>query len=66
MQTTSIRTAPKSRSRGAITMSVKRAEPAGFPVNPRTLATLDFGLFRALCRLGTSRERICAALCISD
>jgi hypothetical protein len=30
-----------------------------------TLARLDIGLFRCLTNLGTSRERICAALCLS-
>ena len=34
-------------------------------INPQMLARLDFGLFKALCRLGTSRERVCAALSIS-
>ena len=32
------------------------------PINPLTLATLDFGLFLSLRKLGTERERICAAL----
>ena len=31
-------------------------------MDPKTLASLDFGLFRALTSLGTSRERICATL----
>ncbi len=30
-----------------------------------TLAKLDLCLFRALRKLGTSRERICSALCLS-
>lgn len=34
-------------------------------INPLTLASLDMGLFRALRKLGTSRDRICSALCIS-
>ena len=34
-------------------------------INSQVLARLDFGLFQALCRLGTSRERVCAALNIS-
>jgi hypothetical protein len=37
----------------------------GHMINPKTLAHLDFGLFRTLCRLGTSRERICSALNVS-
>jgi hypothetical protein len=30
-----------------------------------TLAKLDLGLFRTLRKLGTSKERICSALCLS-
>lgn len=40
-----------------------RPKPA---INPATLAYVNFGLFKNLCALGTSRERICAALCISS
>lgn len=40
------------------------ADP-GYTINPQTLIQLDFGLFQSLCRLGTSRERICSALNIS-
>jgi len=42
-------------------------EPGGQlqPINPLTLATLDFGLFRSLRKLGTERERICDALGLS-
>lgn len=64
MPNASITTAPESRYAKAT--SVIGPESAGYPVSPRTLATLDFGLFKALCSLGTSRERICAALLISD
>jgi hypothetical protein len=35
------------------------------PIDPMTLARLDYGLFLALRRMGTSRERICSALCLS-
>ena len=65
MQTNSIRTTPQPRSQGNGTKMLEQSKTAMFPVSPKTLATLDFGLFRALCRLGTSRDRICAALCIS-
>lgn len=65
MQTNSIRTAPQPRSQGNGRKMLKKSKTAGFPVSPKTLATLDFGLFRALCRLGTPRDRICSALCIS-
>lgn len=41
---------------------------AGRPVagiDPRVLLSLDVALFRCLRRLGTSRDRVCAALLIS-
>jgi hypothetical protein len=66
MQTTSIRTAPQPGARSQKTTAARRSKPAGYSVNPMTLATLDFGLFRALRSLETPRERICSALCISD
>ncbi len=34
-------------------------------INPMTLARLDFGLFKSLYGLGTSTERMCAALDIT-
>jgi hypothetical protein len=34
-------------------------------IDPVTLARLDYGLFLALRRMGTSRERICSALNLS-
>ncbi len=34
-------------------------------IDPITLARLDYGLFLALRRMGTSRERICSALNLS-
>jgi hypothetical protein len=34
-------------------------------VSPQKLARLDLGLLRSLHKLGTSRERICAVLCLS-
>jgi hypothetical protein len=34
-------------------------------IDPVTLARLDYGLFLALRRMGTSKERICSALCLS-
>lgn len=40
-------------------------QASGQEIDPFTLATLDFGLFNSLRRLGTSRERICSALCLS-
>lgn len=35
------------------------------PIDPKTLARLDYGLFKTLSRMGTPRERICSALCLS-
>ena len=34
-------------------------------ISPQKLARLDLGLLRSLNKLGTSRERICAVLCLS-
>lgn len=34
-------------------------------INPMTLARLDMGLLECLRKLGTSRQRICSALCLS-
>jgi hypothetical protein len=43
----------------------KNDEIYGPCIDPITLARLDFGLFKSLCKLGVSRERVCSALCIS-
>jgi hypothetical protein len=40
-------------------------EDSGYVMDPLKLAHLNFGLFGTLCKLGTSRERICSALIIS-
>ena len=40
-------------------------ENSGYVMDPQSLAYLNFGLFQTLCKLGTSRERICSALNIS-
>lgn len=34
-------------------------------IDRMTLARLDLGLFRALRKLGTPKQRICSALCLS-
>jgi len=34
-------------------------------IDPMILARLDIGLFRCLQNLGTSKQRICSALCLS-
>lgn len=49
----------RASSRGAI----EKALP---PIDPLTLARLNFGLFNSLRSLGTSRERICVALGLSE
>ncbi|MFT6956420.1 MAG: hypothetical protein ACJAYC_001424 [Halieaceae bacterium] len=38
---------------------------SGYVMDALSLAHLNFGLFGTLCKLGTSRERICSALNIS-
>ena len=40
-------------------------EDSGYVMDPLRLAYLNFGLFGTLCKLGTSRERICSALILS-
>ena len=40
-------------------------EDSGYVMDPLRLAHLNFGLFGTLCKLGTSRERICSALILS-
>lgn len=37
----------------------------GTAIDPMTLAMLDKVLFKCLKNIGTSRERICSALCLS-
>ena len=46
-------------------VSCEDTESRGYNIDPMTLAYLDFGLFKSLCKLGVSRERICSALIIS-
>ena len=41
-------------------------EESNYSINPITLAYLDFGLFKSLCKLGVSRERICTTLRINQ
>ena len=35
-------------------------------IDPLTLADLDFGLFKSLCKRGLSRELVCSVLSLSD
>jgi hypothetical protein len=46
-------------------LSCENDKARGHSIEPLTLAHLDFGLFKSLCKLGVSRERICSALAIS-
>ena len=39
---------------------------SGSPMDPLALASLDFGLFRTLHSMGTSRERICLTMCLTE
>ncbi len=48
-----------------VVMQAAARENPGSSIDPLTLANLDFGLFRTLRKLGTSRERVCSALCLS-
>ncbi len=57
-----------SEGKGAGDPALAHAGPTdedAFTIDPLTLAHLDYGLFRALLRLGTSKQRICSALCLS-
>ena len=47
----------------ALTAATISCDESG--IDPMTLARLDVGLFRCLRNLGTSRARICSALCLS-
>ena len=44
-----------------------QAEPGKFnaAIDPMILARLDTGLLKCLLKLGTPRQRICSALCLS-
>ena len=39
--------------------------PGNRGIDSMTLATLNFGLFRSLYSMGTSREKICSAMLLS-
>lgn len=57
-----IRAYPEIDSR-ALIAATKSCDESG--IDPMTLARLDIGLFRCLRNLGTSRQRVCSALCLS-
>lgn len=48
---------------GTLATEAGDCEEAG--IDQTTLARLDIGLFRCLSNLGTSKQRICSALCLS-
>lgn len=50
---------------GANAAPVLPEAAANSAIDPVTLARLDYGLFLALRRMGTSKERICSALNLS-
>ncbi|MEH6517200.1 MAG: hypothetical protein V7742_10970 [Halioglobus sp.] len=60
--TQELRQAPTA---GLQLVSREDSESKGNSIDPMTLAYLNFGLFKSLCKLGVSRERICSALTIS-
>jgi hypothetical protein len=45
---------------GSMNLSSRRG------IDPMTLVTLNFGLFRSLYAMGTSREQICASMLLNS
>ena len=62
MQTSITTQAPRHATTDAVQID---SQSWSHSIDPMTLAYLDFGLFKSLCKLGVSRERICSALTIS-
>lgn len=48
---------------GALSAAMETCDKAN--IDPATLAGLDIGLFRCLLNIGTPKNRICSALCLS-
>lgn len=48
---------------GNFSAAVAQSDKPG--INPMLLARLDTGLLKCLRKLGTPRQRICSALCLS-
>ena len=65
MQTTTVPDATIDTSASIQAYRPRVCEDPGPRKNSQALAKLDFGMFQSLYRLGTSRDRICAALSIS-
>ncbi|MEH6559210.1 MAG: hypothetical protein V7459_15895 [Oceanicoccus sp.] len=60
-----IQTAAHTRSGSLKLARGEQGNTQDLRIDPMTLAYLDFGLFKSMCKLGVSRERICSALTIS-
>lgn len=48
-----------------IAIAARMEDSGSRAIDPRVLLSVDASLFRCLRKLGTSRERICAALLLS-
>ena len=46
-------------------LDLENNQPWEYSIDPIKLAYLDFRLFKTLCELGASRERICSVLTIN-
>lgn len=66
MQTMTTPAATKTGYTGVASNTLRTSAEPDHTINPQKLVTLDFGMFQSLCRLGTSKERICSALNISN
>ena len=66
MQTMTTPAATKTGYTGVASDTLRTNAEPDHTINPQKLVTLDFGMFQSLCRLGTSKERICSALNISS
>lgn len=66
MQTMTVTDATTPTSASIQAYRPRFSEDPGHSMSPKALAKLDFRMFQSLCSLGTSRERICAVLNISN
>lgn len=66
MQSITIPAALETGYTGATPNTLRSSAESVHTIHPQKLINLDFGMFQSLCRLGTSRERICSALNISN
>lgn len=63
--TTTTTASPTAVSAETVTFSSQLTQKDASKIDPMLLARLDTGLFKCLRKLGTPRQRICSALCIS-